>query len=161
MTKEEAKSIIVYYANIPDMIKYEKEEKDYLEMAYYDGVKSPVVSGMPHGGGSGKPTEKMGIRAAEHDARSRNDKHLVAINVLESDRDTIDAALSSMNGKYKRILLWKYVKGYSWVKIACEINSPCSTVRHWHDAAIEKFGEILEDDCMMINELVSRANRAY
>lgn len=161
MTKEAAKSIIVYYASIPDMIRFEKEERNYLEKAYYDGVKSPVVSGMPHGSGSGKPTEKMAIRAAEHNAGKRTDKHLVAIDVLESDRETIDAALSSMNSKYKRILLWKHVNGYSWVKIAVNINQPCSTIRYQYDKALEKLGEILEDDVIMINELVDRANRAH
>ena len=65
MTKDNAKKILVYYANIPDMIKAHEEIKDYVEKKYYDGVKSPMLSGMPHGSGSGRPTETMGVRAAE------------------------------------------------------------------------------------------------
>lgn len=161
MTKEAAKHIIVYYANIPEKIKAHNEIKDYVEKRYYDGVKSPVLSGMPHGSGSGKPTETMGLRAAQDNAGKRMDRNTVAIDVLLSDQEIIENALESMCAKYKRILLWKYVQDYSWVKIAMTLNKPSSTVRNWHDKALLKLGEILENDCLMVEELVNRANRAY
>lgn len=161
MTKDNAKKILVYYANIPDMIKAHEEIKDYVEKKYYDGVKSPMLSGIPHGSGSGRPTETMGVRAAESGAGKRMDRNTVAIDVLGSDQEAIENALNSLCGKYKRILLWKYVSEYSWVKIATELEQPCSTVRNWHDKALYKLGENLEQDVMMVEELVNRANRAH
>lgn len=39
----------------------------------------------------------------------------------------------------------RYVRGYSWAKTGVRMNAPDSTVRNWHERAMERFGEALEE----------------
>jgi hypothetical protein len=149
-----------YYRNIPGMIKYEREEYETIESKYYDGAKSLNTDGMPHGTKTGRPTEKMGIKAAGQNVSATLGKINVKIKILEADRDLIADCLDCMNGKYKKLLLCKLVYEYNWPKIGIQLNAPESTCRHWFDIALTRLGEILENDVLMLDELEQRASRA-
>ena len=68
MTKESAKNIAIYFANIPDMLNYERTWKQKIEDEYYNNLKSPSLEGMPHGASVWRPTETQCIKAAESNA---------------------------------------------------------------------------------------------
>jgi DNA-directed RNA polymerase specialized sigma24 family protein len=158
--KEDVKKIMGYYRNIPDMVKYERLECEKIEAIYYDSAKSLDTDGMPHGTTMGRPTEKMGIKAAQDNASARLEKAKIRIKILEADRELISGCLEGMNSKYKKLILWKLIYEYSWTKISVQLNRPESTCRHWFDEALKRLGEILENDVLMLDELVQRASRA-
>lgn len=160
MTRTGAENVIIYYSNIPEMLKYEHQEVDQIEATYYSGLKAVSADGMPHGSSVGRPTERDGLKAAENDAHARLEKAKIRIKTLEGDREIIDRAINSMNDRYKTILVGKYLRGYSYVKISTDLNAGESTIRWWLKKALERFGEILENDVVMIEEMEERASRA-
>ena len=160
MDKSGAENIIIYYANIPEMLKYEREECEQIEAKHYSGLKAVSVDGMPHGSTVGRPTERDGLKAAEDNAHERLAASKIRIEVLLNDRQKIEAAIGAMNGRYKMILLGKYIHGYSWTKMSSDCNAGESTLRWWRDKALERFGEIIENDVVMVEELEQRASRA-
>lgn len=160
VTKDSAKNIAVYFANIPDMLNYERKWREKIEDEYYNNLKSPSLEGMPHGASVGRPTETQGIKAAEAGAGAAVESAAERIKILEADMEQIKAAIDGMNGKYKKVILWRHVYEYSWPKIAVQFSQPESTVRYWYDKALERMGEILENDVVLVADLEQRASRA-
>lgn len=160
MTKESAKNIAIYFANIPDMLNYERSWKQKMENEYYNNIKSPGLEGMPQVATTGKPTESQGIKAAEADAGSALKKRDERIELLQADMNRINAAIDVMNGKYKKVILWRHVFKYSWPKISILFSQPESTVRYWYDKALERLGEVLEEEAVFVCDLEQRASRA-
>ncbi len=160
MEREDVKSILVYYGNIPGMIEAENQWYKQIEDQYYNGLRSPRMDGMPHGQTSGSQTESMGMLAANAGVSEGREKHFVRLEVLHADQDTIRGCLDALNGIYKKVIFNRYVRGYSWAKISVKMSAPESTVRSWHDRAVDKLGKLLEEDVLMLDELTSRASRA-
>lgn len=160
MTKTGAENILIYYSNIPGMLKCERKECEQIEATYYSGLKAVSMDGMPHGSAVGRPTERDGLKAAEDNAQHRLEQSKIRIKMLEGDRDSIERVLCSVNGKYKTILVGKYIKGQNWVQISMELNAAVGTVRYWRDKALERFAEVLENDVVMVDEMEQRASRA-
>lgn len=160
MKREDVKNILIYYRNIPGMIDFEKKCYKQIEDEYYNGIRSPKADGMPHGQTFGSQTEEMGMHAGAANAAREQEKRLIRTEVLKADRETIRGSLDAMNGVNKKVLFERYLYGYSWGKISTRLHRPESTVRSWCDRALDRFGSILEDDVMMLDELTARASRA-
>lgn len=158
MQTDDVKHIALYYRAIPEMIHLLERERLDLESTY-SGLCGSGSDGMPHGSSVGKPTEALGLRAAEDGTGERLAEIDTKKQVLAGDAATIRGCLDALNGKYKQVLLLRYVRGYSWAKIATRIDTPDSTARHYHDRALKRFGEALEEVPGM-EGLVVRASRA-
>lgn len=160
MTKENAKNIAIYFANIPDMLNYERNWRRKIEDEYYNNIKSPGLEGMPQGASVGRPTEAQGIKAAEANACRELEKEDARIELLQRDLKQIESVIDTMNGKYKKVILWRHVFKYSWPKISILFSQPESTVRYWYDKALERLGEVLENEVVFVSDLEQRASRA-
>lgn len=158
--REDVRFIVEYYRNIPDTLKYEWQERERIEDEYYNGLKSKGEDGMPHSASVGRPTERAGLIAAQDDAAGQLERSKIRIKTLEADRQIIKDCIEDMNGKYKRVIFWKLIYEYSWGKISVKFERPESTCRYWLDLALDRLGEILEKDVVMLPELVERASRA-
>lgn len=159
MRGEEAKIIAIYYAAIPDMLKEFRKYKSDIEDEYYNSIRGINMDGMPRGSNPGRPTESMGVNAADNDAGERLEYIETRISVLEQDRDLIREAIDTLNGRYKRLLSLRYQHDYSWTKVSFRMGKPDSTVRNWHDRALERLADALED-VPMVDEILLRASRA-
>lgn len=159
MRREEAKYIVDYYAAIPDMLKSLRQQKEDIEDEFYNGIRGINMDGMPHGTSPGRPTETLALHAAEKDASSRLKEIETRIIVLEGDHAIIRAAMDALNGRYKKLISLRYLNDYSWTKIAFRMHASDSTVRYWHDKALDRLIYSLED-APMIEEVAGRASRA-
>lgn len=65
----------------------------------------------------------------------------------------------ALNGKYKEVIVMRYVRGYSWAKISARLGTADSTARDWHTRAMERLGEVLEE-LPEAEALARRASRA-
>ena len=79
--------------------------------------------------------------------------------VLSGDEACIRACLDALNGKYKEVIVMRYVRGYSWAKISARLGTADSTARDWHTRAMERLGEVLEE-LPEAEALARRASRA-
>lgn len=158
MESKEAKRVIAYYAAIPEMLKLLRQEKDDLDLKY-SCAKGIAIGEMQHSNNTSRPTEKIAIRIAETGTRDRIKEIEVQIQVLERDAALIRGCLDGLNAKYKRILLLRYVKEYSWAKISVGTGKPESTIRAWGRKATARMGQELEE-VPMIEEILYRASRA-
>ena len=79
--------------------------------------------------------------------------------VLSEDEACIRACLDALNGKYKEVIVMRYVRGYSWAKISARLGTADSTARDWHTRAMERLGEVLEE-LPEAEALERRASRA-
>lgn len=158
MRYEIAKQIVLYYGNIFVMQKMLRKEKNELENEY-SSLHGIAIDGLPHGGAFVSSTEQAGIRAAENNFCDRISEIERRERILEEDAVKIRSCLDSLNGRYKKILEVRYLHRYSWVKISMQIYQPESTVRRWHQKALERLGEVLEA-IPDIAELAERASRA-
>lgn len=158
MQAENIKHIVQYYKAIPEMLTLLERERCELE-SNYSGLCGSGSDGMPHGSSVGKPTEALGLRAAEDGTGERLAEIDAKRRVLLGDAATIRECLDALNGKYKQVLLLRYVHGYSWAKISVRISVPDSTARNWNDKALKRFGEMLEE-MPGVDGLVGRASRA-
>ena len=134
------------------------QEREELEGNYY-GLRGLAYDGTPHSSSPGKPTEEAGLRALESGAGDRLAEIKANETVLSADAAAIRGCLDAVNGKYKQVILMRYVRGYSWAKTGVRMNAPDSTVRNWHERAMERFGEALEE-LPEAAELAARAARA-
>lgn len=158
MRYESVKRVAMYYKAIPGMLRLLKQEREELEQEY-NGLRGVAADGMPHGSLPGKPTEAMGMRVAENGIGDRLREIEEKERELTADAANIRACLDTLNGKYKQVILMRHVFGYSWGKISTRTNTPDSTARHWHEKAMERFGEVLEE-LPGADDLVARASRA-
>lgn len=154
----EVKRVAMYYKAIPGMLRLLREERAELEEEY-SGLGSTAVDGGPHGSSPGKPTEVLGLRALENGTGERLAEIEEQERVLLEDQAVIRACLDGLNSKYKQIVLMRYVRGYSWAKIGGQMGTPDSTARSWHERAMERLGEALEETPDR-RGLVRRASRA-
>ena len=159
MQSEGVKKILRYYQEIAGMVKLLKWEEGELEEEY-NGLKGVGLDGMPHGTSLGRPTEIFAERIAGKNIGNRLGDIKVKTQVLESDAAVIRACLDLLNGKYKRVLSMRYRDGYSWAKISVRLYVPESTVRNWHDRALKRLEEALEE-APMVDEILARASCAH
>ena len=144
MQFESVKHIAQYYKAIPGMLRLLQQEREELEDNYY-GLRGLAYDGTPHSSSPGKPTEEAGLRALESGVGDRLAEIKANEMVLSADAAAIRGCLDAVNGRYKQVILMRYVRGYSWAKTGVRMNAPDSTVRNWHERAMERFGEALEE----------------
>lgn len=152
------KHMVLYYKAIPGMLRLLRQERAELEGDYY-GLRGLACDGMPHSPLPGKPTEESGLRALENGVSERLAEIAEAERVLSGDEACIRACLDALNGKYKEVIVMRYVRGYSWAKISARMGTADSTVRDWHTRAMERLGEVLEE-LPEADALARRASRA-
>ena len=75
------------------------------------------------------------------------------------DQEDIRGCLDVLKGEYKRLIFARYQDRCSWAKLAVQNGVPDRTIRRWHDRAVDRLGEALEE-VPMIDELLGRASRA-
>ena len=129
------KHIALYYKAIPGMLRLLRQERAELEGNYY------------------------GLRALENGVSERLAEIAEAERVLSGDEACIRACLDALNGKYKEVIVMRYVRGYSWAKISARMGTADSTARDWHTRAMERLGEVLEE-LPEADALARRASRA-
>lgn len=140
----DVKRIALYYKAIPGMLHLLRQERAELEEEY-NGLGSTAADGTPHGSSPGKPTEELGLRALENGTGERLAQIAEQERVLLEDQAVIRVCLDGLNSKYKQLVLMRYVRGYSWAKIGVRLRTPDSTARSWHERAMERLGEALEE----------------
>ena len=158
MRRKDVKTIIAYYFEIPDMRKGFAAERARLE-SEYDGLRGTSYDGVPHSSMPGKPTEELAARVEANNTWGRMQEIGVKEQVLQADAAAIRGCMDTLNGRYKTLLHMKYFRRYSWAKISVSMGTPEATVRRWHDRALDRMGELL-DDTPMVEELWGRASRA-
>ncbi len=158
MRRKDVKTVIAYYFGIPAMRSALADERDELE-GEYNGLHATAYDGMPHRSMPGKPTETMAMRADARNVWGRMGEISVRDHVLVKDQEHIRGCLDALKGEYKRLIFAKYRDRYSWARIAAASGVPDRTVRWWHDKAVDRLGEALED-VPMADELLGRASRA-
>ena len=80
-------------------------------------------------------------------------------HVLVMDREIIQGCLDILKGEYKRLIFSRYRDRCSWARLAVQSGVPDRTVRRWHDKALDRLGEALEE-APMGDEILGRASRA-
>lgn len=158
MRRKDVKTIIAYYYGIPGMKKLLDEEQAELEKEY-NGLRGIAMDGMPHSSTPGKPTEELAERVDAGHVRNRLEVIAVRRCVLDADRETVQGCLDALKGEYKRLVTFRYRDKYSWTKIALVWSTTERTVRRWHDRAMDRLGEAL-NETPMPDELLDRASRA-
>lgn len=158
MRDKNTRKIIQYYYEIPEMVRLLREERREQE-AVYDTLRSACGGGTPGGGMPGKPVENAAVRADTAGAWERIQEIDVKLRVLEADAAAVRGCMDGLSGKYKRILQMRHQYHYSWAKISVRMGTPDSTVRSWHDRAVNCLREALEE-VPMVDELMGRASRA-
>lgn len=152
------KQIAMYYKAIPGMLHLLRRERAELEGDYY-GLRGLGCDGLPGGSTPGKPTEESGLRALENGVGKRLAEITEKERVLTADAACIRSCLDTLNGKYKEVIVMRYLRGYSWTKISTRMNTADSTARDWHTRAMKRLGEALEE-LPNAAELEHRASRA-
>lgn len=158
MRRKDVKTVIAYYFGIPAMRALLADERAELEDEY-NGLHGTPVDGMPHSSTPGRQVETLAERVSERNVRNRLEEISVRDRVLVMDREMIQGCLDAIKGEYKRLIFCKYRDKYSWAKIAVVNEVPDRTVRWWHDKAMDRLGEALEE-VPMADELLGRASRA-
>ena len=162
MRQEDARNIVLYYKNIPGMIRVFRQQREDL-MLNYDSAKAVVISDMPHGSDGVDTTELFGIAAAEKNVSGRLRQIESCIVMLEQDRDVITSVLDMLNGEYKTLLIYKLVFDYSWTKVSMSLSVAESTLRYRFDLALERLAECLTEYLVETGTdeaIVKRASRA-
>lgn len=158
MRFDSVKKIALYYKAIPGMVRLLQQEREDLEKEY-DGLHGTDMDGMPRGSSPGKPTEMWGLQCAVDGVGDRLQEIAKKEALLKADAHSIGDCLDTLNGRYKRIIILRYVRGYSWTKVSMTIQAPDSTTRDWHRKAMKRFGEALET-VPGVAAMVVRASRA-
>lgn len=114
-----------YYKAIPGMLRLLRQERTELEGNYY-GLRGLACDGMPRGSSPGKPTEESGLRALENGVSKRLAEIAETERVLSGDEACIRACLDALNGKYKEVIVMRYVRGYR----PGAGDTPCGAGRH-------------------------------
>lgn len=125
------------------MLRLLRSERADLEHEY-SSLHGVASDGMPHGSAPGRGAEALGIRAAERDLSGELAQIEAREARLLADQTAIRVCLDGLNGRYKTLLVMRFVHGYSWAKISVKLSVPDSTVRNWCDRALERLGEGLD-----------------
>ncbi len=158
MRRKDVKTIIAYYFGIPAMRGLLDQERRELEDEY-SGLRGMSMDGLPHGSTPGKPTEELAARTDVKNVWERLEEIRVRDHVLAMDQAEIQGCLDALKGEYKRMVFARYRDKYSWARIGARLGVPDRTVRRWHDKALDRLGEALEE-APMADELLYRASRA-
>lgn len=158
MDRKQVKQVAAYYRELPGMLKLLRSERADLEHEY-SSLHGVASDGMPHGSEPGRGAEALGIRAAELDLAGQAAWIDAKERELAADQAAIRGCLDSLNGRYKQLLVMRFVRGYSWAKISVRLSVPDSTVRNWCDRAVDRLGEAL-DALPNREQLLERASRA-
>jgi len=158
MRRRDVKTIIAYYYGIPAQRQLLDRERDELE-AEYNGLRGTSMNGVPHSSTPGKPTEELTERVDVWNVWGKMEAVSVRARVLEVDREKVQDCLDAIKGEYKRLICSRYRDKYSWSKIAAAVGVQERTVYRWHDKALDRLGEALEET-PMVEELLGRASRA-
>lgn len=159
MKQKDARAIMMYYGSIDEMVKLLEAERAGLEDQYYNAMGAAAADGLPHSNSPGKPVEAMAIHAAEKGAGDRLREIDTRLEALRADDATIRCCVDGLCGRYKLLLVMRYLYRYTWGKIAVKMEVPDSTARNWHERALGAVGQAL-DDMPMAAELLARASRA-
>ena len=158
MRRKDMKTIIAYFYGIPAQRRLLDQQRAELEDEY-DGLRGTSLDGMPHSSTPGKPVEVLAERVDAGDVWGKLEAVAVRVHVLEADREKIQDCLSAINGEYTRLIQYHYRDKYSWVKIGLKLGIKERTVKRWHDRALDRLGEALEE-VSMPDEILGRASRA-
>ncbi len=158
MRRKDVKTIVAYYYGIPAQRRLLDKERAELEDEY-NGLHGTPMDGMPHSPASGKPTEDLAANAEAENTWVRIQEISIKVQVLHADEARIRDCLDTIKGEYKRLIFSKYRDKYSWPKISVMIGAPDRTIRRWHNKALDRLGEALEE-VPMVEELLGRASRA-
>ena len=158
MRRKDVKTIIAYYFGIPEMRVVLADERAELEDEY-DSLHGTPYDGMPHSSMPGKPTETLALRVDARKVWNRLEEISVRDHVLAADWENIQGCLDALKGEYKRLIFSRYRDRCSWARLAVQNGVPDRTVRRWHDKAVDRLGEALEE-VPMADELLGRASRA-
>lgn len=158
MRRTDVKMIIAYYCGIPAMRELLERERCELEDKY-NGLRGTSTDTTPHSSTPGDPTEKLAEKVMKQNVWNRIEAITVRDHVLESDQQEIQDCLDMLKCEYKRLIFARYRDKYSWAKIGTGLDVPDRTVRRWHDKAVDRLGEAL-DEAPMMDELLDRASHA-
>ena len=158
MRRKDVKTVITYYFGIKAMRKVLAVEWAELEDEY-NGLRGMSFDGAPHSSAPGKPTEELAAQVDERNVWDRMEEISVRDRVLVMDQEDIRGCLDVLKGEYKRLIFARYRDRCSWAKLAVQNGVPDRTIRRWHDKAVDRLGEALEE-VPMVDELLGRASRA-
>lgn len=127
-----------------------KQKVVKVVLGYYRGIPSALRE---------LQRERRELRGEERSAAARLAEIADATETAERDRALVAGCLDGIAVQYKRVLQMRYGGGYSWGRISAEMGVPDSTVRHWHDRALQRMGEALEAEGRA-EALVERAMKA-
>ena len=158
MKREQVRTIVLYYASLPAMEKALRQERQELEESY-NGLRGASDDPIATGGVPGKPTEMLAVSLAEKGTGKRLAEIEKTLRVWEADAEAIRQAMDAVNGRYKRVIYLRYIRGYSWAKISVQLGVPDSTVRFWTDRALDRIGEAF-GETERPAQILQRASRA-
>ena len=159
MERSDVKNIIIYYKNIPEMLEIFLKQHRELCNTYYNSARAINIDGMPHGTSVSNPSEVLGIKAAESNASEMIREIEQNIRILEADHAFIRRCLDQINGKYKKLVIYKLLREYNWAKISYILSEKESTCRYRFDIALDRLGEQF-DEYKNADELKKKALRA-
>lgn len=158
MQKGQVEVIIMYYHEIPNMMKLLRRERADLEEEYC-GLRGTPADRLPQGSALGNPTAALAEQAEERGVYERLQEIDIKMQVLSADKALIQGCLDALRGKYKKLIFLRCLTGYSWARTAAEIGVPDTTARRQYKRAVIRLGESLED-MPMAEEILARASRA-
>ena len=158
MRRKDVKTIIAYFYGIPAQRRLLDQKRVELEEEY-NGLRGTSYDGMPHSSAPGKPVEELVGRIDARNVREKLEMVAVRVHILETDREKIQDCLNAINGKYTRLILYRYRDKYSWVKTGEKLGITERTAKRWGERALERLGEALEE-MPMPDEILGRASRA-
>lgn len=129
MNREQVKSILRYFYDIPTQIGLLQWEKTKYQKSN---------------------------RALVPPASAQLDRVQVKICVLNADAALVQTALDCLQARYQKLLTLRYAKHYTWSVLATQLSVSTKTVQRWYRKALERLGQIL-DDTPMVDELLLRA----
>ena len=159
MELKDAAAVMLYYAQLPRMIRETTRELGELE-EQYNPIRSAGMDGMPKAAGNGDRTADLATKMADRDTLGRIRAVETRLVVMRQDRDDIERALREVHRVHKTILVCHYVKGHTWTATAIQAGYSQSHTRRLKSRALEMMGNAL-DEGPMPGELVARARDAH
>lgn len=156
MERDEVLYLIKYYTEIDKNLKFNNAIiKDY-EDEYYSPTVTPSYTDGIHGKGDiSTPVENMVLSIPENIQLYMNE--LKGHNSrLVAEKSEFWALISQLDYNPKNVIYLFYVKGYSWEKIARQLNYSQSHCRTMRDKAMAELGGILEGSEMMVKILARK-----
>lgn len=159
MELKDAEAVMLYYAQLPRMIRETIRELEELE-EQYNPIRGTGTDGMPKAAGNGDSTADLAAKLADRDTLGRIRAVETRLVVMRQDRDDIERALREVHRVHKTILICHYVKGHTWTATAIQAGYSPSHTRRLKSRALEMLGHSL-DEGPMPGELVARARDTH